>query len=100
MQKLEKSEDTEACSWRTLERVRWGLAKRRAVGPGEACELRKTETMGDLGNVHHIGVCIPERGVYFPQTAQQYIPDWAHAEGFGAARTKRPFAYPDPLAEF
>ena len=53
------SQGGEICSPRTLERGRWGLAKYRAVGSGEASELRKTETVGDLCNVHRIGISMP-----------------------------------------
>jgi hypothetical protein len=83
-----------------LERGRWGLAEYRAVDSGEASELLKTETVGDLCNVHRIGTSSPQHNAYFSQTAQQYVPNRAHTEKLGTARPEGLVAHPDQFTEF
>ena len=56
--------------------------------------------MGNLPDVHDVGVSVAQRAADFLQPTQQHILSGAHAEKFGTAQPKDPVAHPDQRAEF
>jgi hypothetical protein len=46
-------------SWEALEGGRWSLVERCTVAPGEAPQLRETETMGYFCDIHYVWIGIP-----------------------------------------
>src|SRR6516164_7216551 len=99
MQKLGKLQSGEPRFWDALESGRWGLAKRGPISSGKAPQLRETETVGNVPDVHDIGISVAQRAADFLQPTQQHILGGGHAKKFGAARPKGPVAHHDQPAQ-
>jgi len=61
---------------------------------------RRPETIGNICDVDHVGISLTQRPADFLQPSQQHILGRAHAEKFGARRSKGPVAHHDQLAQF
>src|SRR6516165_12537164 len=99
MQKLEKLQSSEPRFWDALESGRWRLAKYGPISSGEPSQLREAETVGNVPDVHDVGISVSQRAADFLQPTQQHILGGGHAKKFGAARPKGPITHHDQFAQ-